>query len=89
MRKLHALLQDKAPGARICWCTLVPWDDELQFKPPRGPITGVTEGERPLSDFVTAFRQEVGGDYVDFDGPMLAYNRKLLAYYNGEKLWNE
>ena len=77
MRKLHALLQEKAPGARICWCTLVPWDDELQFKPPRGPITGVTEGERPLSDFVTSFRKEVGGDYVDFYGPMLAYNRKL------------
>ena len=77
LRKLHALLKEKTPGARLCWCTLVPWDDELQFKPPRGPITGVTEGERPLSDFVTAFHREVGGDYVDFYGPMLAYNRNL------------
>lgn len=77
MRKLHALLKENAPGARLCWCTLVPWDDELQFKPPHGPITGVTEGERPLCDFVTAFRKEVGGDYVDFYTPMLAYNRNL------------
>ena len=77
LRKLHELLKEKTPGARLCWCTLVPWDDELQFREPRGPITGVTEGERPLSDFVTAFHKEVGGDYVDFYGPMLAYNRNL------------
>lgn len=77
MRKIHRILRASAPDARICWCTLVPWDDELRFNPPRESIKGVTEGERPLSDFVKTFHKEVGGSFVDFYGPMLAYNRKL------------
>ena len=79
MRIIQGLLRERLPHAQVTWCTLVPWDDELKFKKPRGPITGVTAGERPLCDFVTALQREAGGGYIDFYAPMLAYNRKLHA----------
>jgi len=79
MRKIMARFREDLPGAKLTWCTLVPWDDELKFMKPRPPITGVTAGERPLCDFVTRFQKEVGGGYVDYYTPMLAYNRKLHA----------
>ena len=79
MRKILARFRQDLPGAKLTWCTLVPWDDELKFVKPRPPITGVTAGERPLCDFVTCFQKEVGGGYVDYYTPMLAYNRKLHA----------
>lgn len=79
MRRLKALFDKDLPGTKLTWCTLVPWDDELKFRKPRPPITGVTAAEKPLCDFVTRFQKEAGGGYVDYYGPMLAYNRKLHA----------
>ena len=79
MRKIFARFRQDLPGTKLTWCTLVPWDDELKFVNPRPPITGVTAGERPLCEFVKRFQKEVGGGYVDYYTPMLAYNRKLHA----------
>jgi len=79
MRGLKLLFDANLPETKLTWCTLVPWDDELKFEKPRTPITGVTAGEKPLCDFVTRFQKEVGGGYVDYYEPMLAYNRKLHA----------
>jgi len=77
VRKLKASLDKGCPHAKLTWCTPVPWDDELKFKSERAPIKGVTAAERPMAAFIRAYRDKVGGGFIDYYEPMLEYNTNL------------
>jgi len=77
MGALKRMMDEKLPKTEIVWATLVPWDDELRFKTPRPPITGVTAAEEPLCETVRKLHSRHGGGFVDYYTAMLAYNRKL------------
>ena len=65
-----------APEASFTFCTLVPWDDALKFKGKEnevGPV-GVTAAEVGFCDVVRALHAKVGGSFVDYYTPMLAWN---------------
>lgn len=85
---LHRKTAAAAPGASFTFCTLVPWDDELKFRGARAnekPPAGITADEKAYADFVRDYHAEVGGGFVDFYTPMLAWNRrqrKTDPYYS-------
>lgn len=73
--RLHGMLVKGAPQATYTFSTLVPWDDRLKFRDRMDDVPlGVTAAEKPFCEFVKEYHAKVGGVFVDYYTPMLAWN---------------